>query len=408
MGEKLLFCGPDAGRAKRLFNTMTTGDTGDTGETPDLREYGETVVAAVGAQVEIEDAERARHEAASGVSSPLAVERFAAEDAYRRIQRWDNLDLEEIPYAVWNVLQMGALCAFEAVHSSDRHDRVFDIGVIDDPYEPGLRALSVTCLDTDDSEDGSIGLSAPVTFHTVDVFEQSPDALARITELRLCDPGTLQGWWVEALQETAAGLVARGGAPLERAGGRRSVENIVVLSKMTNMNFPFPDASGRIRCPHGVTFRIVDTTAHELAVQEVRDRWETVPGIADKEVADSLEGLAIGLVGEALREFGDEGLVSGIAMGTRGVTVRIFTDDERHLNLPGIEILTAPTQPRLVERMERALCSSVTTANAAWARALADAVEMIAEFSPFPQETIAHVVERSTVMLAEDELALGV
>lgn len=402
MGEKIIFSGPDAGRAKKLFNSLCTGDA------PDLREYGEAVIAAVGAQIEIEDAERARHEAASGASSALAVERFEAMDAYRRVQSWEALDLDAVPDAVWSVLQMGALSAFQAVFSDDRHDRVFDLGVIDDPFEPGLRALSVTCLDTDNSKDGSSGLSAPVHFRTFDVFDQDQDALARIDELRRRDPGTLQGWWVEALQETAAGLIARGGAPLERAGGRRSVEDVVVLSKATNMNFPFPDASGRIRCPHGVTFKIVDTTAHELAVQEVRDRWEGMPGIADKEVADSLEGLAIGLVGEALREFGDEGLVSGIAMDARGVTVRIFTDDERELNLPGIEILTAPTQPRLVQRMERALCSSVISANAAWARALANAVDMIAEFSPFPKETIAHVVERSTVMLAEDQLVLGV
>lgn len=392
MGEKLIFSGPDSGRATALFNTMST--TRDDGGNSDLHELGEAVIAAVAAEVGGEEAERTLQAAATGVTP---AERFSPAEAQKRSTASENIDVDEIPDPVWAVLTAGARSAIEAVSGSREHDRAFNIYVHDDPYGSGERVLSVNCLHTDESEEGADGVSAPVHFDAIAVYQQDTDALAAVDNLCTTDPLLLQSWWIEALKDTVGDVDVK---DVEDAA------EIVIRSMTTNMFFPFPDATGHIRCPHGVTFEIIDTTEHDTAVQKVQDEWHDDRTISDPELLESLENLATGILDETLAEFGGEGLISGISADGEGVTVRMLTDEEREAGLPGIEVVTAPADRRLVGRLERELGRSVSATNAVWSRALESAVDRIAEFSPHPRVAIVRVVGRSTVMLAEEELAL--
>lgn len=388
MGEKLIFSGPDSGRATALLNTLST--TGDDGGNSDLHELGEAVIAAVAAEIGREEAERTLQAAATGTTP---AESFSPAEAQKRFTASENIDVNEIPDPVWAVLTAGARSAIEAVSGSGEHDRAFNIYVHDDPYESGERVLSVNCLHNDDSEDGADGVGAPVHFDAIAVYQQDADALAAIDDLCTTDPLLLQSWWIEVLKDSVSDVYVEDAA------------DIVIRSMTTNIFFPFPDATGRIRCPHGVTFEIVDTTERDAAVQKVRDGWDDDRTISDPELLESLENLATGILGETLAEFGDEGLISGISADGEGVTVRMLTDEERGVGLPGIEVVTAPADRRLVGRLERELGRSVSATNAVWSRALESAVNRIVEFSPHPRAAIVRVVERSTVMLAEEELA---
>ncbi|WP_312980285.1 hypothetical protein [Corynebacterium sp.] len=371
--------------------------TGDDGGNSDLHELGEAVIAAVAAEIGREDAERTLQAAATGTTP---AERFSPAEAQKHFTASENIDVDEIPDAVWAVLTAGARSAIEAVSGSGEHDRAFNTYVHDDPYGSGERVLSVNCVHTDDSEDGADGVSAPVHFDAIAVYQQDTDALAVVDDLCTTDPLLLQSWWIEALKDSVGDVEVKDVEDVEDAA------DIVIRSMTTNIFFPFPDATGRIRCPHGVTFEIVDTTERDAAVQKVRDGWDDDRTISDPELLESLENLATGILGETLAEFGDEGLISGISADGEGVTVRMLTDEEREVGLPGIEVVTAPADRRLVGRLERELGRSVTATNAVWSRALESAVDRIAEFSPHPRAAIVRVVERSTVMLAEEELAL--
>lgn len=392
MGEKLIFFGPDSGRATALFNTLSSMD--NRGKT-DLHELGEAVIAAVAAEIEKEDAERALEATATGVA---AAERFSPVEARKRFNTSENLDLDEIPDAVWSVLKAGARSVIEAVSGSDEHDRAFNIFVHDDPYGSDERVLSINCVHSDeseeDAEEGTDGMSAPVHSDAIAAYHQDADALAMVDDLCTTDPLLLQSWWIEALKDSV------GDVDVEDAA------DIVIRSMTTNIFFPFPDATGRIRCPHGVTFEIIDTTEHDAAVQKVRDGWRGDRTVSDPEMLEALENLATGILDETLAEFGGEGLVSGITADGEGVTVRMLTDEEREVGLPGIEVVTAPADRSLVARLDRELGRSVTATNATWARALDAAVDRVTEFSPHPRKAIVRVVERSTVMLAEEELAV--
>ncbi|MGN0096000.1 MAG: hypothetical protein ACI38U_08050 [Corynebacterium sp.] len=388
MGEKLIFSGPDSGRATALFNTLSTTNTRGTAN---LHELGEAVIAAVAAEIGREEAERTLQAAATGTTP---AERFSPAEAQKRFTASENIDVDEIPDPVWAVLTAGARSAIEAVSGSEEHDRAFNIYVHDDPYGSGERVLSVNCLHTDESEEGANGVSAPVHFDAIAVYQQDVEALAVVDDLCTTDPLLLQSWWIEALKGTVGDV------------GVEDAADIVTHSMTTNIFFPFPDATGRIRCPHGVTFEIIDTTQHDAAVQKVRDGWHDDRTISDPELLESMENLATGILGETLTEFGGEGLISRISADGEGVTVRMLTDEEREVGLPGIEVVTAPADRRLVGRLERELGRSVSATNAIWSRALESAVDRIAEFSPHPRAAIVRVVERSTVMLAEEELAL--
>lgn len=375
------------------------GDRGNrrNGDSTDIHALGETVIAAVAAEIQQEDAERAREEAETGVP---AAEKFTPAEAHARFANWESLDLNEIPDALWIALHLGAHSAIEAVTGSDRHDRAFDITVIDDPYGSGDRVLAVTCLHFDDSEEARYGQAAPVHGDMIVATVPDQGALGRITELKSRDPELLQGWWVGALQETAADFDTDG-------HDFDAVSDMVVRSVTTSIFYPFPDAEGRIRRRHGVTFEVIDTTEQDAAVLAVRAAWEQDNAISDTELVESLGNLATGILGQALDEFGREGLITGYSVDGGAVKITMLTDAEREVGLPGIEIVTAPVNGAVPYQLHRAAAGSTTSANAAWARALASAVDRVAGASGHPREDILHVVERSAVMLAEEELAAG-
>ena len=85
--------------------------------------------------------------------------------------------------------------------------------------------------------------------------------------------------------------------------------------------------------------------------------------------------------------------------------IAMLTDAEREAGLPGVEVVTAPPDRRLLQRLRRA-SRSTTSSNAAWSRALADAADWVERISDHTREDILHVVERSVVMIAEEELAV--
>lgn len=247
MGTILKFFGPDAGRAQTMYKNMsTTGDTGERTHT-DLHALGETNVAAVADEIQQEDNDH--------------TEKFTTAQAQARFVRWQRLDLDQAPDPVWSALYLGAHSVFEAIGESAEHDRAYSIDVIDDPYDDSRRILFVTLLHTDDSDAGENGESAPVHGDTIIVMVPDQDALTQITELLSQDPELLQGWWIGALQEYAAVV----DMPSE------IIETVLMRSIMTAIHYPFPDASGRIRCPRGVDFEVVDTAAQETAVNEVRE-----------------------------------------------------------------------------------------------------------------------------------------
>lgn len=403
MGKTLRFSGPDAGRAQTMYNNLSTtgtagpeGATGDNtgdGEHTDLHALGETIVAAVAEQIQQEDDDRALETKHTGVAG---AEMFTGAQPQVRFVTWERLDLDQVPDQIWAALSLGARAAFQAISESDRHDRAFSIDVIDDPYDSSRRVLAVTCLHTDDSEAGGSGQSAPVHGDWLDVQIPDQDALTQITELRTRDPELLQGWWIGALQE----VVEVVDLPVE------TIESILVRSIMTAIHYPFPDATGRIRCPHGVTFEVLDLDAQDAAVRGVRERWTADRTIDDPDVLLSLGNLATGILEHTLERFGREGLISGYSFEDDGVKIAMFTDAEREAGLPGVEVVTAPPDRRLLQRLRRA-SRSTTSSNAAWSRALKDAADRVERISPHTREDILHVVERSVVMLAEEELALS-
>lgn len=57
------------------------------------------------------------------------------------------------------------------------------------------------------------------------------------------------------------------------------------------------------------------------------------------------------------------------------------------------------------QTMPRKMQSTESRGERAWARALHSAVDRAIEFTDHPREDIAHVVERSMVTLAEEELS---
>ena len=387
MGTILKFSGPDAGRAQTMYKKMSsTGNTGTAGITgeethTDLHALGETIVAAVAEQIQREDDDRA--------------EKFTLAQAQARIASWQKLDLDQVPDPVWSALTLGAHSAFEAIAESGEHDRAYCIDVIDDPYNDSRCVLFVTLLHTDDSDAGENGESAPVHRDTIIVMVPDQDALTQITELLSQDPELLQGWWIGALQEYA------GVADLPP----EIIETILMRSIMTAIHYPFPDSSGRIRCPHGVDFEVVDTAAQEAAVNEVREKWATDRTIDDPDVILSLGNLALGILEHTMERFGREGLISGYSLEDDGVKIAMITDAERKAGLPGVELVTAPADRRMLRRLQRA-SRSRTSSNAAWSRALLGAAHQVEQISAHTREDILHVIERSTVMLAEEELAV--
>lgn len=174
---------------------------------------------------------------------------------------------------------------------------------------------------------------------------------------------------------------------------------------MTAIHYPFPDPTGRIRCPHGVVFEVVDLDAQDAAIRDVRDRWATDRTIDDPDVLLSLGNLATGILEHTLERFGREGLISGYSFEDDGVKIAMLTDAEREAGLPGVEVVTAPPDRRLLQRLRRA-SRSTTSSNAAWSRALIEAADRVERISDHTREDILHVVERSVVMLAEEELAV--
>ncbi|MGO1555041.1 hypothetical protein [Candidatus Corynebacterium faecigallinarum] len=381
MGTILKFSGPDAGRAQTMYDNMsTTGDTGEETHT-DLHALGDTIVAAVADEIQQEDDDRA--------------EKFTTAQAQARFAAWQKLDLDQVPDAVWSALTLGARSAFEAITESGEHDRVYSFDVIDDPYDDSRRVLFVTLLHTDDSDAGENGESAPVHGDTIIVMVPDQDALTQITELLSQDPELLQGWWIGALQEYAAIV----DMPPE------IIETILMRTIMTAIHYPFPHASGWIRCPHGVDFEVVDTAAQEGAVNEVREKWAADRAIDDPDVILSLGNLAIWILEHTLERFGREGLISGYSFEDDGVKIAMLTDAERKAGLPGVELVTAPADRRMLRRLQRA-SRSRTSSNAAWSRALLGAAHQVGQISDHAREDILHVIERSTVMLAEEELAI--
>ncbi|WP_297008649.1 hypothetical protein [uncultured Corynebacterium sp.] len=111
-----------------------------------------------------------------------------------------------------------------------------------------------------------------------------------------------------------------------------------------------------------MTFEIVYTTAQDAAVHALRETWRDDRNVSDPDVIGSLGNLATGIIGETLDKFGAEGLVSGISVADGAVT------------------------------------------NAAWVRALEDAVDRVAGEGRHVRADIARVVDRSVVMLAEESL----
>jgi hypothetical protein len=405
MGKTLRFSGPDAGRATTIFRDMTTGNgegnggnggNQGNGDNTDFHALGEAVITAVAEQIRQEDRARRREEADSGVRT---AEKYTPAQAHTRFVAWEALDLDGIPDPVWACLHAGAYSAIEAVSESDLHDRIFNVAAINDPHGSGDRVLAVTCLHNDDSEQGRYGQTAPVHGDMVLVFDQDQSALARITELQSHDPEPLQGWWIGALQETARDFN-------DDDHDFDVVTDIVVRSVTTNVHYPFPDATGQIRCRHGVTFEIVDTSEQDAAIRAVREAWRDDHAISDSELVESLGNLATGILGQAMYEFGREGLVTGYTVDGNTVQVGMLTDDEREVGLPGIEIVTAPGNGAVPYRLERAAGGSAASANAAWIRALESAVDRVARSSGHSRDDILHVVERSAVMLAERELSV--
>lgn len=404
MGKILRFSGPDAGRAQTMYNSLSTtgtaeptgpeGTTGNTGagEYTDLQALGETIVAAVAEEIQQEDDNRTLEAKLTGVAG---AEMFTGTQPQARFAAWERLDLDQVPDPVWAALSLGARAAFEAISESDRHDRAFSIDVIDDPHDSSRRVLAVTCLHTDDSEEGGSGQSAPVHGDWLEVQVSDQDALTQITELGAQDPELLQGWWIGALQE----VVEFVDLPVE------TIESILVRSIMTAIHYPFPDVSGRIRCPHGVVFEVVDLDAQDAAVRDVRNRWTTDRTIDDPDVLLSLGNLATGILEHTLERFGREGLISGYSFEDDGVKIAMLTDAEREAGLPGVEVVTAPPDRRLLQRLRRA-SRSTTSSNAAWSRALTEAADRVERISDHTREDILHVVERSVVMIAEEELAV--
>ena len=119
----------------------------------------------------------------------------------------------------------------------------------------------------------------------------------------------------------------------------------------------------------------------------------------------SLGNLAIWILEHTMEQFGGEGLISGYSFADDGVRIAILTDAERDAGLPGVELVTAPADRRLLGRLQRA-SRSRTSANAAWSRAVLDAAHRVEQISDHTRADIMHVVERSAVMLAEEELAV--
>lgn len=395
MGKTLKFSGPDAGRATAMYRTMTTANGEEHAADSDIRTVGEEIIAAVAAEIAQEEEARVREEAASGVRT---AERFTPAEAHVRFLTWQKLDLDEIPDPLWTCLAYGAHSAIEAVSGSDRHDRAYDITVIDDPYGSGDPVLAVTCLHTDDSKEGVQGQNPPVHGDMILVTVPDRAGLDQLVDLRAQNPDLLQGWWIGALQEIAHDFTGD-----DRDIG--SVTDIIARSVTTAIFHRFPDAEGRIRRRHGATFAVVDTAEQDAAVQAVREAWRQDSAISDAELVESLGNLATGVLDQALNEFGDEGLITGYTVDGNTVQVAMLTDAEREVGLPGIEIVTAPVNGAVPYRLERAAGGSATSANAAWVRALESAVDRVADGSGHPRAAVVRVVERSTVMLAEAELA---
>ncbi|MDN6304218.1 MAG: hypothetical protein L0J74_00170 [Corynebacterium sp.] len=372
----------------------TTGDTGDTGDGDhnDLHTLGETIVAAIADEIQHEEEARELEAKRTGVA---AAEKYTLAQAQVRFAAWQKLDLDQVPDAVWSALTLGAHSVFEAIEESTEHDRAFNIEVIDDPYNDSRRVLFITLLHTNDSDAGMNGESAPVHGDTIIVMVPDQDALTQITELLSQDPELLQGWWIGALQEYAA--VAD--MPPE------IIETILMRTIMTAIHYPFPDASGRIRCPHGVDFEVVDTAAQEAAVADVREKWAADRGIDDPDVILSLGNLATWILEHTLERFGREGLISGYSFEDDGIKIAMLTDAERDAGLPGVELVTAPADRRLLGRLRHA-SRSRTSSNAAWSRALLGAAHQVEQISTHTREDIMHVIERSAMMLAEEELAV--
>lgn len=386
MGRILFFTGPDAGRAETKYKG--TGTVG--GE--DLRTIGERIVTSVNDEIRHELAALDQREQATG--RPVA-ERYCDTEARNRIGVWDARDLTVIPDAVWGALCAAALTVIRALIESDIHDRAYDIMVCDDPgaegpYQDSERVLAVFCTRTEDMTDDT---TAPARTDTLTVHELEPDALHQIDDLRSLDPELLQGWWVEALRHTA-----------EDCTSEEAVD-IAVRSAITNSHFPFPDEQGRIRKPHGVGFAILDIDNPVESVPAIRAEWTDDFAVWEVALVTELENLAGTVLSEAMAHLGRDALITGFTVDHDTIGADIITEPGDNGEVTGFGIMIAPVDFTVPGRIVRAVNGSVSSANAAWVRALEGEIDSIADVSGVPRNDIAHVVERSAELLALRELA---